>query len=128
MHKSDPLTALDVVHPHDLNERSVIGVTGDHIVDRQLEKILSETNTKVRRNVTSYFFAIARNIVAAGNDLAIIDPINGKADLGDDVVWRPFEPLIYHELAVITAKDQVMGKAATVVYNRIHESLEKTHH
>jgi hypothetical protein len=44
----------------------------------------------VERHISSYFFAIARNIAAAGNALAIIDPTNGKANLSDGVIWRPF--------------------------------------
>ncbi|SFU06152.1 transcriptional regulator, LysR family [Sedimentitalea nanhaiensis] len=123
MHRNDPLALAEVIRPDALNTRSVVGITGDHVVDRELERMLSETGTSVRRNVTSYFFAIARNIVAAGNDVAVIDPINGKAELADGVVWRPFEPRIDHELAVITAKGQKMGTAATELCQRIRDGL-----
>jgi len=92
---------------------------------RQLESLLSEPNTAVKCNTSSYFFAIARNIVAQGNDVSIIDPINGKIDLSDGVVWRSFSPRIDHELAVITAKDQQLSKAATDILDRIRMELDQ---
>ena len=125
MGKDDPLAAHETIFPQSLFGRSVIGITGDHIVDRQLEALLSETNTAVIRNASSYFFAIARNIVAAGNDVAVIDPINGKIDLQDGVVWRPFQPRIDHELAIITARHQQLGKVAIDILARIRDGLDK---
>lgn len=123
MRKDDPLAALETITPQTLAGRSVIGITGDHVVDRQLETLLSETGIAVKRTTTSYFFAIARNLVAAGTDIAIIDPINGKVDLSDGVVWRPFTPRIDHHLAIITAKGQPLGQAATDIHARIREGL-----
>ncbi|WP_254684768.1 LysR family transcriptional regulator [Sulfitobacter sp. JL08] len=124
MSGNDPLSAVDVVSPRALQGRSVVGVTGDHTVDRQLERMLSDTGTTVTRTVSGYFFAIARNIVAAGNDVAIIDPINGKAKLNDGVTWRPFAPRIDHELAVITAKDKPIGQAAAALHAQICRALD----
>jgi hypothetical protein len=86
--------------------------------------MLSDTGTTVTRTVSGYFFAIARNIVAAGNDVAIIDPINGKAKLNDGVTWRPFAPRIDHELAVITAKDKPIGQAAAALHAQICRALD----
>ena len=56
--------------------------------------------------------------------VAIIDPTNGKANLKDGVVWRPFSPKIYHELALIRASDQELGKASAGLYNLIDRSLQ----
>ena len=124
MRAEDPLAAEPVVTPQHLRDRSIVGVTGDHAVDRQLEALLSRTGTPVKREATSYFFAIGRNIVAAGGGVAIIDPVNGKADLGDGVVWRRFEPRIEHETAMITAKDQRRGAAAKAVRQLVREGLK----
>jgi len=123
MHKDDVLAQEKTLTPQSLRDRSVVGITGDHIVDRQLDQLLSDTDTVIQRNVFSYFFATARNIVAMGKDVAIIDPINGKARLNDDVVWRKFSPRIDHEMAVITAKNQPIGKAAATICERICDGL-----
>lgn len=124
MHESDPLTDQAIVQPEHLAGRSIVTITGDHLVDRQLEKLLSETNTGVERNVSSYFFAIARNIVASGKNISIIDPINGTVDLSDGVIWRPFSPAIRHELAMITSKGQPMGQAVAGIHELIRSELE----
>lgn len=124
MHKDDVLATRDVLAPSDLAGRSVISVTGDHQIDHQLDTLLAEANVPVTRNATAYYFAIARNLVAAGGYLAILDPVNGKIDLKDDVIWRPFAPEIYNNLAVITAKGQPMGKAAQTVQDRIRDALK----
>ncbi len=125
MSEGNPLAAHETIFPATLHGSSVVGITGNHVVDRQLEYLLSESGTAVKRNTSSYFFAIARNIVAQGNDVSIIDPINGKIDLSDGVVWRPFSPRIDHELAVITSKDQQLSKAATDILGRIRTELDQ---
>jgi DNA-binding transcriptional LysR family regulator len=123
MRESDPLAAMDVVTPQSLTGRSVLAITGDHMVDRQLDRLLSDTGTTVERNASTYYFAIARNLVAAGNAVTLIDPINGKADLSDGVTWRQFAPPIDHELAVITSKDQRLGNAAADILDRIRRGV-----
>ncbi|MDW3223367.1 MAG: LysR family transcriptional regulator [Paracoccaceae bacterium] len=123
MHKDDPLTAFQEIHPKLLEGRSVIKITGDHQIDQQLDTLLAAANVSVSRNMTAYYFAIARNLVAAGQHLAVLDPVNGKADLQDDVTWRPFTPNIYNSLAVVTQKDQPIGQAALEVHERIRGAL-----
>lgn len=125
MGKDDPLARLDVVRPQSLAGRSVISITGDHLIDRQLDALLADTNTSVARNMTCYYFAIARNLVAAGDYVAILDPINSKVDLQDGVVWRPFAPRIDNNLAVITAKGQPMGQAAREFHTRLRSALKE---
>lgn len=125
MRQDDPLCELPVVGPHHLSGRSIITITGDHTVDRQLEKLTSETNTRISRNTSSYFFAIARNIVAKGDHIAIVDPINGKIELSDQVTWRPFAPAVYHELAVITSRDQPMALAVGGMHDLILRQLRE---
>ena len=125
MHQDDPLANKDIIHPTDLAGRSIVSITGQHMVDRQLDTSLTTAGVTVERHISSYFFAIARNIIAVGNEIAIIDPTNGKANLNDGVTWRPFAPRIDHELAIITPSDQPLGKAAGGLYDLIIQSLQK---
>ena len=125
MHKDDPLSTKDVINPNDLANRSIISITGQHTVDRQLDAYLTTAGVAVERHISSYFFAIARNIIAVGNEIAIIDPTNGKANLNDDVTWRSFAPRINHEMAIITPSDQPLGQAAGGLYDLITNSLQK---
>lgn len=124
MHKDDSLAELKTVKPEALAGRSVVSITGHHQVDQRLDTILAEANIAVSRNATAYYFAIARKLVAQGRYLAILEPINGKIDLKDDVVWRPFVPRIDSNLAVITAKDHPGGQAALELKSRILCALE----
>ena len=125
MHQDDPLSKRDVIHPNDLANRSIISITGQHTVDRQLDAYLTTAGVAVERHISSYFFAIARNIIAVGNEIAIIDPTNGKANLNDGVTWRSFAPRINHEMAIITPSDQPLGQAAGGLYDLITRSLQK---
>ena len=124
MHKDDPLSKMDIVRPQSLDGRSIISITGDHMIDRQLDALLAETNAVVARSASSYYFAIARNLVSAGVGVAILDPINGKVELADDVVWRPFLPRIDNQLAVITAKAQPLAHTAVKIHSRICSALQ----
>ena len=95
------------------------------MIDRQLDALLAKTDTVIVRNTSAYYFAIARNMVAERNGVAILDPINGKIDLRDDVVWRPLAPRIENNLAVITAKGQPLGQAAVEILDRIRAALRQ---
>ena len=74
---------------------------------------------------SSYFYAIARNMVAAGTAVSVIDSVNGKANLGDGVTWRPFQPAIYHELAMILNRGQPLGIAAARFRKRVQTELAR---
>ena len=125
MHQDDPLAKKDVINPNDLAERSIVSITGQHMVDRQLDAYLANAGVTVERYISSYFFAIARNIIAVGNEVAIVDPTNGKANLNDGVTWRSFVPRIDHEMAIVTPSDQQLGKAAGGLHELITLSLQK---
>lgn len=101
MRAEDPLAAEPVIRPAMLAGRPVVAITGDHLIDRRLDALFAEANVRVQRRVSCSYFAIARNLVSAGAGVAIIDCINGSRDLADGVVWRPFEPRIDFELAMI---------------------------
>ncbi len=124
MHKNDALAKKKIIEPQDLENRSVISITGDHTVDRQLEKHLSDRSISVQRNFSSYYFAIARNMVSQGNKIAIVDCFNGKANLNDDVVWKPFKPKISNEIAIVTSSDQPLGQASQEIHDRLRKLLE----
>jgi len=125
MHQDDPLAAKGVIHPTDLAGRSIVAITGQHMVDRQLDASLAAAGVTVERHISSYFFAIARNIIAVGNEIAIIERRNGKANLNDGVTWQPFDSRIDHEMAIITASGQPLGQAAGGLYDLITQSLQK---
>ena len=124
MHQDDPLATKDIIRPNDLAGRSIVSITGQHTVDRQLDTHLKDAEVTVERYISSYFFAIARNIIAFGNEIAIVDPTNGKANLNDSVTWRSFAPQIEHEMAIITPSDQSLSQAAGGLYDLIKQSLQ----
>lgn len=123
MREDDPLAEAEVVRPPLLAGRSIIAITGDHLIDRQLDGFLAETNTQVERRVSSSFFAIARNLVRAGAGIALVDFINGRAKLADGVTWRPFEPEIVFELAMIVAQGHAMQQSAERFRARLRDSF-----
>ena len=125
MRDDDPLQTVSVVRPHDLSGRSLIGITGDHTVDRQLKSVLAQAKVDVNKSVSSAYFAIARNLVAAGGNLSVVDPINGKVALSDGVLWRPFEPEIKHELAIIVARDRPISRSTDTLFEMILAALEQ---
>lgn len=123
LREDDPLCSKDLITPKDLSDRPTIAVTGDHTVDRQLSQIMAQADARLVQSASSYFYAIARQLVAAGDSLAIVDPANGKANLKDGVTWRPFLPAIHHELVMITSRDHPLGMAAERIRNQIHDGI-----
>ncbi len=123
MPEDDPLAARDVVTPECLAGRTMIGINGDHMVDRQLKQLMFEAGVPLGYKSFSYYYAIARNMVAAGCGISIIDPINGKIDLRDGVIWRPFAPRIVHESVMITSRDHARGQGTTEMQGRIRSHI-----
>jgi DNA-binding transcriptional LysR family regulator len=123
LREDDPLCAKSVIRPQDLSGRPMVAVTGDHAVDRQLSQIMAQVDARLTHSTSSYFYAIARQLVATGDSLAIVDPANGKAPLNDGVTWRPFLPTIHHELVMITSRDHPLGLAAERIRDQIQEGI-----
>ncbi len=110
--EADPLARRSVIGPKDLANRSVIAITGDHAIDRQIDQLLSNAGLTASRHISCSYFAIARNLVRAGAGIALVDSINGMADLDDGVCWRPFKPAITFELALICASHLPLQQSA----------------
>ncbi len=125
MHQDDPPAKKDVIYPNDLAEGSIASITAQHTVNRQLDAYLAKAGVTVERYISSYFFAIARNIIAVENEIAIVDPTNGKAYLNDCLTWRPFAPRIDNEMVIVIPSDQPLGQDAGGLYDLIAQSLEK---
>lgn len=123
--EDDPLAARDEVTPADLESRKVIAITGDHIVDQQLQRAMVDAGLGLDQPVAACYFAIARNLVAAGDGVALVDPINGKAALNDGVVWRPFRPTIVHELPMLTHRSHPLSITGARFCDRIRTALNR---
>lgn len=123
LREDDPLAAEPVIRPTMLGGRSVVAITGDHQIDRQLDGMMSGHNLTAERRVSATYFAITRNLVRAGAGVAVIDPLNGKADLGDGVIWRPFQPRIAFEFSIITPRDVEMRSPVRVFHDRLRARL-----
>ena len=121
-----PLAQETVLYPHHLQDQSIIAITGDHSIDRQVNGICAAEHVTIYRRVSASYFAIARNMVRAGAGLAIIDAVNGMADLGDGIVWRPFQPAIYFELAILTNPEQELPHPAQAFLSDLRRALPNT--
>ncbi|MDB4223824.1 LysR substrate-binding domain-containing protein [Granulosicoccus sp.] len=120
---SDELAKSKLITPAMLADRTVIGITGEHEVDRNLDRLLAEAKVTARRNLTTYYFAIMRNLVREGAGVALVDPFNGEIELNDGVCWRPFKPVVNFELGLITAVDQPKRKPADLFLDKLRALL-----
>lgn len=125
MREDDPLAAEALVRPAMLAGRSVIAITGDHLIDRRLDALFAEAHVRVHRRVSSSYFAVARNLVSAGAGVAIVDVINGCRNLSDGVIWRPFEPRIEFELALIVPQGVKVAPFSAEFLARLRSSLSE---
>ncbi|RVU35832.1 LysR family transcriptional regulator [Hwanghaeella grinnelliae] len=121
--EGDPLGKEAVIRPEMLAGRSIIAITGDHTVDKEVDSLAAEAGVRIERRVSCSYFAIARNLVRAGAGIALIDAINGTRKLDDGTDWRPFEPRIHFELALITPSGQPMEAAASTFYTALVKYL-----
>lgn len=123
LQEGDPLASEPVITPEHLANRRLLSVSEDHLLDRKLRNAFVEARVPWRTEIRSYFFAITRHLVAKGAGVAVVDAINGCADLNDGVVWRPFEPRLTFELAVITRTDALLQAPAVKFLSMTMERL-----
>lgn len=119
MQSTDELAKHEVITPKLLGGRVIIGVTGDHEIDRELDRLLAESNITADRRMTGSYFAIIRNLVREGAGIALVDAVNGRIDLTDDVVWRDFKPIINFKLALLTQADVVNSKPVEIFLKQL---------
>ena len=105
MRQDDDLAKLDRVTPADLDDRRIISVEANHILNRRLHKAFEDANLVWRSELRAYFFNIMRKMVEKGVGVSVVDSLNAVADFYDNVTCRSFEPNITYDLAVITRKD-----------------------
>lgn len=123
MREDDPLAAEAVITPQCLAQRRLISVHRGHHLDRQIRDVFSKAGLTWQTDLRCYFFAIMRKMVANGAGVAIVDVVNGCADLGDGVVWRPFGPAVSYDLAIITGADATLQSPAVAFLNLLVERL-----
>jgi DNA-binding transcriptional LysR family regulator len=126
LREDDPLARRARITPESLAGRSVIAITGDHPIDRRLDGLCAERGVGIERRVSSSYFAIARNLVRAGAGVALVDAVNGRAELGDGVTWRPIEPAIHFELALILPRGGALPAAAESFLGILRERLPES--
>lgn len=106
LREDDPLAAAKVVTPQMLAGRPFISVNENHPLDWQVRAAFIQSGALWKSQIRSYFFAVMRNLVATGAGVAVVDAINGCAEIEDGVIWRPFEPRILYQIALITRSDR----------------------
>jgi len=121
----DPLATKDVLTPPDLAGRRLISVFEDHPLDRRIRNAFVQAGLPWKSQIRSYFFAMMRNLVAKGAGVAIIDAINGCAEIDDGVTWRPFEPELRFEMSVITQRDKDLTSPAQDFHDLVMASLRQ---
>ncbi len=125
LREDDPLARLARITPDALSGRSVIAITGDHAIDRQLDRFCAERGVEIERRVSCSYFAIARNLVRAGAGVALVDAVNGTVGLDDEVVWRPFAPEIHFELALILPPEPAPSRVAETFLVLLRQYLSR---
>lgn len=123
MREDDALAQRSRITPADLAGRSIIAVTGDHGIDRQVEQAFGAASIALERHVQGSYFAIIRNLVRAGAGVSIVDCTNGAVETGDGVTWRPFEPLVVYELAMIRASYRAMQRSAEAFLSEVSAAI-----
>ncbi len=122
-HESSDLARLSVVSPNDLVGLPLIGIQNGHQIERQLTEVCSQAGIELHVAVRGFYFSIVRRMVANVGGVAIVDAINGVPPLDDGVVWRPFEPKITYQMALITKTGAAMSRPASEFADRLQKAL-----
>ena len=120
---TDELTKHSVITPGLLDGRVIIGITGFHEIDRELDRLLTDLSSTADRTLTGSYFAIIRNMVREGAGIALIDAINGRMELTDGVVWREFQPTINFKPALLTPTDVVNSKPVDLLLQQLRSRM-----
>ena len=128
MRADDRLAAVDVVTPEELSGRRLIGVAENHRIDQQIERAFAMAGVDLRMPIRGYSFAAIRNLVRNNAGVAIIDAVNGVTDLGDGIVWRPFQPSVSYEMSVISSASLELSEPAQMFHDLLVKRLHALEH
>jgi DNA-binding transcriptional LysR family regulator len=123
MKESSPLADQKVITPQLLADQNLIGILDGNLMERQLQRLLSEAGIEYRPRIKGLMFAMVRRLVADGVGIAIVDAITGCLPMHDGVVWRPFEPAVKYEVALITKSGAIMSSLAEEFADQLYDRL-----
>jgi len=125
MPEDHPLAVLETITPWYLAGHRMIGVSDNHSVDEQVARAFANAGIDLNMPLKGYLFAAMRTMVRHGAGVAIVDAINGKTDLGDGVVWRPFEPTVRYEMSIIRSASLELHGPARDLHDRLISRLSE---
>ena len=114
----DKLAKKSVVTAKDLNRRKLATLYNEHPIYGRVEKAFSARDSEMNVRFMTQNFIPLLTFVEKGIACAIVDPVAAESyrlykrnDLG--IVFRPFEPVVYFEIAVITPVHRPASLIAT---------------
>lgn len=123
MREDDALAAQATITPHDLEDRSIVGIDAGNQVERELQRVCNDAGVELRIGIRGFFFAVVRRIIAEGGGIALVDRYNGLQNLGDGVVARPFLPAVPYRVALIANVEARLSQPAIDLSERVVQAL-----
>ncbi len=100
-----PLAGRRSVRPSDLAGQDYVGIKRRHTLRGALDRIFTEANAHPRFVIETDAALSARNFVASGLGVSVLNPFPLLIDAPADLVARPFEPTIQFRTRFILPAD-----------------------
>ena len=101
LHREHPLVRHDVIEPQMLADEPFISLGANSPLRLRTDALFKDRGVARKVVVETTLASSVRRLVARGMGVGIIDPLVARRAVPDDVVSRPFRPIIPFEIAAV---------------------------
>ena len=114
----DPLAQRDTISPADLDGRPIAALRREHPTNQRTRAAFETRGATFDQRFEMQYFIPMFNLVEAGLAYAIVDPMSAASyriytRRKPAIVFKPFEPIVTHDAAIITPAHRPTSRLAT---------------
>jgi len=124
--RSDPLALKDRITPEDLDGRPLALLFREHTTFTQTSAAFRAVGAKLYQRFELRTFLPALQLVSEGLCYSICDSLSASSyndGSGKELAFRPFDPLIFLDMAIMTPANRPLSMLARSFSNALHEEV-----
>jgi DNA-binding transcriptional LysR family regulator len=117
---SHPLAAREFIHAVDLHGERFVGMVDEDRAQLQIDQIFAETGAERNIVIKVQLTEACCSFAAAGVGVSIVDPFSTEGFRSDELVVRPFRPIVDFDIWVVTPsfREPSLGTKALIAHAR----------
>lgn len=127
---NDPLAKCPAIKPSDLDRKPMAALRREHPTNHKTRFAIEAAGAEFNQRFEMQYFIPMFSLIAHGLAYAIVDPMSAESyriyqSRDPQVAFIPFEPAVYHEVALITPAHRPASRLAEEFTDIVRSTLIK---